>query len=79
MGELPCEAEMKRQAPLLGVETASTSGFGDLLSGTGQKHHSRTDSVASKNATWFQAAHKGSRAGWGPHADTASRQFPGVT
>lgn len=43
------------------------------------KHRSTTDSIAFKNATWFQAAHRGSKGGvlWGQemtNSNTASRQ-----
>lgn len=59
--------------------TMLTATFTFTLAASVGKHQSTTHSLAFKNATWFQATHKGSkgRVLWGQEmtsSDTASRQ-----
>ena len=59
--------------------TLLTATLTSTLAASVVKHQSTTDSIAFKNATWFQATHKGfkGRVLWGQemtNSDTASRQ-----
>ena len=76
-----CPKQVLNFMPLLPViKTDSADSYiASTLAASVGKHQSTTDSIAFKNATWFQATHKGSKGGvlWGqemPNSDTASRQ-----